>query len=127
MSTLTYSLQAHGAPFHSHRDGSPRPPGGTEPAWVLPPPASEHAAGTGRAPRSCARGLLPHVTPALVLQRHGLGPQHHHPVIPVEHLGQPSLFARIEPLATPLVDERVEQDAVFDRRLALTNVPEGLV
>src|SRR5437763_2841535 len=47
--------------------------------------------------------------------------------MPVDQLGQQSLFARGEPLAPPLVDERVEQDAVFDGRLALAHAPESLV
>ena len=57
---------------------------------------------------------LPYVTAAPMQQRHGLGSQHHHPVMPVDQLGQEPLFASSEPLAPALVDERVEQDTVFN-------------
>jgi len=90
-------------------------------------PTPERGGAVQPASRSCAGDAFPYVDAPRVQQGNGLGAQGHRTVMPINQRGQHLFFVRSERPTATGIDEGVEEDAIFDRGLAMTDARKSLV
>jgi hypothetical protein len=62
-----------------------------------------------------------------VEKRYSLGAEYHYPIVPIAKLGEPLLLGGCESKPPAFIDQGMEEDAILNRRLAVTYLLECVV